>query len=232
VALDEWMKNELPTRREFLSQAEAPLQGGSPGPPTSRQCARLFQSVSGLESIGKHLLSVLFLVLLTTTAGSAAPISSCVANLSGIGITCNVYESNAGGNPSEISSIFSLGTSAVAGYVVLLESPTADETNIANWSDVLHFIDDGVGLASTAQLLSAGCGCFPSFATVSAAAGQFIVETQFGTGDDFKDFTTYQPTVTDTYNIYSAAPLTAVPEPGSFFLAGATVLSLALRRKL
>jgi len=155
-----------------------------------------------------------------------------MTNMSGIGITCNIYESDASGNPSEISSIFSLGTTAVAGYVVLLESPLADQTNTAMWSDVLHFIDDGVGFSTTAQLLSDGCACFPTFTAVNAAGAQFIVETQFGTGNDFTDFTPYQPTATDTYNIYSAAPFVLAPEPQSWWMlaGGLAVLGLLRRR--
>ncbi|HYL72795.1 MAG TPA: PEP-CTERM sorting domain-containing protein [Bryobacteraceae bacterium] len=176
----------------------------------------------------------LWLGVLVVTVARAAPVSSCTANMSGVGITCNVFESDVSGNPSEMSNIFSLGTSAVAGYVVLLEASGADQTNVANWSDVLHFIDDGGGFASTAQLLSDGCNCFPSFATVNAAGGAFIVETQTGTGDDFTDSTQYSPSGTDVYNIFSGAPVNEtgdVPEPASVaLLGGGLVASMVVER--
>ena len=175
----------------------------------------------------------LLLGLLAVMVARSAPVSSCTPNMSGVGITCNIFESDVNGNPSEMSNIFSLGTSAVAGYVVLLEAPGADQTNLANWSDVLHFIDGGGGFASTAQLLSDGCNCFPSFATVNAAGGAFIVETQTGTGNDFTDSTQYSPSGTDVYNIFSDAPVNEtgdVPEPGSVALLGGGLVAMGLRR--
>jgi len=122
----------------------------------------------------------------------------------------------------------------VAGYVVLLEASGADQTNVANWSDILHFIDDGGGFASTAQLLSDGCNCFPSFATVTAAGGSFIVETQTGTGNDFTDSTQFSPSGTDFYNIFSDAPVNEtgdVPEPGSLVLVGGGLVVAGLLRR-
>ena len=148
----------------------------------------------------------------------AGPVSSCSPNMT-VGITCNVFETDAGGNPSEMSSIFPLGTSAVAGYVVLLEMAGADPTNNANWSDVLKFIDDGSGFASTAQLLSVGCNCFPSFATVNAAGAAFIVESS-------SPPTVYSPG-SDTYNIFSAEE---VPEPGALWLLSGGLIALGWRK--
>jgi hypothetical protein len=149
----------------------------------------------------------------------AGPVSSCTPNMT-VGITCNVFETDAGGNPSEISNVFSLGTNTVAGYVVLLEMSGADQTNNANWSDVLHFIDDGMGFASTAQLLSAGCNCFPSFAMVNAAGAAFIVESATPP-------TVYSPG-SDTYNIFSAEE---VPEPGAAWLLAFGLIALGWRKR-
>ncbi len=171
--------------------------------------------------------------LLAAATASAGPVSSCAANGQG-GITCNIFETDAQGNPAEVSNVFALGTAVIAGWVVLLENPLAFVNDLSQWSDALHFIDDGSGLtAATAQLLSDGCNCFPPFDTVNAAPHVFLVETQTGTGDDFTDFTVFQAPP-NTYNIFSGAPGTAgaVPEPAGAALGagGLLVLALASRR--
>ena len=156
------------------------------------------------------------------TIASAGQISTCSPN--GVGITCNIFETDASGNPSEISNAFSLGTSVVPGYVVLLEGAGVDQTNVANWSDVLTFIDDGNGFASTAQLLSEGCNCFPSFATVTMGGVEFVVETP--------PQTVYSPSGTDVYNIFSdEAGETQIPEPASFGLIAVSLIGLSLIRR-
>ncbi|MBZ5724495.1 MAG: hypothetical protein LAP87_05815 [Acidobacteriia bacterium] len=174
------------------------------------------------------------LLLLAAALASAGPISSCAANAAG-GVTCNIFETDAQGNPAEVSSVFALGTSVFSGWVVLLENPLAFVNDVTQWSDVLHFIDDGSGLtASTAQLLSDGCNCFPGFDTVNAAPHVFLVETQTGTGSDFADFTAFQAPP-NTYNIFSGAPVNEneVPEPAGAPLAagGLLVVALAIGRR-
>lgn len=167
----------------------------------------------------RGLVALLFAVAAVPNARGGS-ISGCAPNLSGIGITCNVFETDASGNASEISSIFPLGDTAVAGYVVLLETAGADQSNTANWSDVLHFIDNGGGLATTAQLLSQGCNCFPDFATVNASGGTFIVENPAPP-------TVYTASGTDIYNIFS---FEEAPEPVSFLLAALGLAALLAKR--
>lgn len=140
---------------------------------------------------------------------SAGEISSCAPN--GIGITCNIFESD--------PDVFSLTTSVVPGYLVLLDGAGVDQTNVANWTDVLTFINDGNGFATTAQLLDEACNCFPSFATVTMGGVEFVVATP--------PETVYSPSGTDVYNIFSdASSGSQVPEPASLGLAAAALIVL------
>ena len=165
--------------------------------------------------------ALLTVLCLDVSIASAGSISNCSPN--GVGITCNIFETDAFGNPSEISNAFSLGTIVVPGYVVLLEGAGLDQTNVANWSDVLTFIDDGNGFASTAQLLSDGCNCFPNYNTVSMGGVQFIVETP--------PVTVYSPSGTDVYNIFSdETGESQIPEPGTLGFVGLSLLMVVFAR--
>src|SRR5882724_7812003 len=58
----------------------------------------------------------------TSTTLLAAPISNCVMNGAPPNShTCNVYESDAAGNPSEISNVITLPNVVVGGFLVLKE---------------------------------------------------------------------------------------------------------------
>lgn len=157
---------------------------------------------------------------------SAGPISNCANHVGDSGFTCNIYETLADGTPSDASNIFSFPTaqSVSSGYIVLLEAPGANQADPTQWSDVLHFIDNGLGFgqATTGQLLSIGCNCYPTYAQVTAVPNAFIVETQVGTGNDFVDNTPYVAGF-NTFNIFSAAP-DPIPEPASFALMGSGLL--------
>jgi len=139
---------------------------------------------------------------LAPTSVAAGPISSCAPNGGG-GITCNIYETDAAGNPSEISNVINLGASVTGGYLVLKDNPAAPDSDQSQWSDVLVFAPTA-GSATTVQMFSAGCNtanpndrsCFPSFATVSGDPDSgFINETQGGA-----TVFTASPNI---YNIYS-----------------------------
>jgi hypothetical protein len=160
------------------------------------------------------------------STASAGPVSACLNNTGDSGFTCNIFETLADGTPSDISNIFSFPTGQVvsSGYIVLMEAPGGTRSDPTQWSDVLHFIDDGTGNTTsiTGQLLSIGCNCFPTFAVVSAAPNLFMTEIQVGTGNDFIDSTTYA-TGFNVFNIFSAAS-DPVPEPATSALLGSALL--------
>jgi hypothetical protein len=173
---------------------------------------------------------LLLLASFVSCLAFAAPVSSCAANPPSLGgFTCNVYPSLADGTPSELSDIFNLFDTVTAGFIVLLDSPTADPQDVSQWSDVLELIDNGEGNAATARLMSNGCNCFPTFDTVSNYPSGFLVENQSGSGDDFVDFTAFTGGL-NTFNIYSASRAVEsgdVPEPATLALMGGGLSFLA-----
>src|SRR5437879_3330544 len=134
----------------------------------------------------------------------AGPISSCTIDNGGLGpgFTCDLFQTDVTGNPSEISNAVTLPSSVAGGYIVLLESPGAAQSDVSQWSDVLVFGDGSASITTTVQLLSFGCNCFPDFPTVSASPNAFIIENQTGVGDDVLDVTVFSASP-NTYNIHS-----------------------------
>ena len=192
------------------------------------------------------------LLMLLTGVANADPLTSCVANLQGIGFTCDVHQVKADSTFSQISDIFELPSFVTAGYIVL----TADAFNpgdTTQWQDVVRFIDNGAGNNSSIQLFTIGCNtanpgdqsCLPTYSTVLSAPTSDFVSFS-GTPSPY----VYQAGY-NTYNIYATAyiPLpvdggdggngdpnpgsTPVTEPGGLVLFGSGLLAVGayFRRK-
>jgi hypothetical protein len=192
---------------------------------------------------------IVFALAVGSARADSVPNTNCAlinASDASKGFTCNVYESDGNGNPSDISNVFDLnpylvpGGAILPGYLVLMAtgdpSNFGDVSNESNWSDVLVFAHDVTH--NSIQLLSEGCNnaanlqdvsCFPSVNTViDAAFSQFILEST--TSDPTKY--TIRP---DTYNIYSPdvnaaqGAVNPVPEPASLTLFATGLTGLLVR---
>jgi hypothetical protein len=110
----------------------------------------------------------------------ATPISGCTQNPGTGQLTCDLYESDANGNPSEIGTV-SPGFNAgwLVGYAFMLDA--ADPTQKANVSDVIIVHSDHI------DLFSQGAGAAFDTAYNAALAGAAIDGTAIATGQVFGD---------------------------------------------
>ena len=158
----------------------------------------------------------------------SSALSSCAPTnpLSATPFTCNIYETNANGAPSEDTGPIILPGLVGSGFVVLLESGT--DTSVANWSDIVEFA--GNADTSTVELFSdPETGFDPALVTTVLNSGPFfITEDPSGVTPYFSGGT--QGTDND-YFIHSNADIN-VPEPLTLSLFGAGLAgTAALRRR-
>ena len=134
---------------------------------------------------------------------NVAPNSGCTLNPGpqpASGHTCNVYETNGAGVPSDISNVITLPNVVVGGFLVLKENGALADSVVSNWSDVLKFGDGSNANTTSMQLFSKGCNtgnpndtsCFPPY---SPATSGFVVESHPAPTVFFSS--------PNTYNIYS-----------------------------
>lgn len=165
----------------------------------------------------KTLMVIVALALVSVARPAKAdPISSCAANALG-GQTCNIYETDTSGNPSDTSSVTSTAFFQTTGYLILLDN-TNGNTNTANWSDLAVFTGNTIQLFSDGTWSSAQAS-----AALAASNTQFVLEN--ATAPTF-----YTPDQGfDQYNFYSpGTPVTGtpMPEPGTLPLLGAGLIAL------
>lgn len=163
--------------------------------------------------------SVAFALALLAGPASADPVSSCASDAAG-GQICNIYETDASGNPTDISSVTSTEFFQTTGYVVLLDN-TNNNTNPANWSDLAVFT------ATSIQLFSDGTwSSSQASAALAAINTQYILEAATAP-------TLYSPDSADLYYFYSpGSPVTSggVPEPSSLLLSALGLAAFALKK--
>jgi len=159
---------------------------------------------------------------------NALSLSSCATDPGTGNIVCNLFEENV--YPLTWTDVNNPGT---PGYVVLMDSGnpgtgvpgnTTDQQNVALWSDVLEFdgnVNQGTG--STQLQLLYTSSAFPTYATVAANNGFFILENHGGVNQSGP--TVWDPNGDGSWLFYVYSP--EVPEPASLVLAGPSLIALA-----
>ncbi|HET7085930.1 MAG TPA: PEP-CTERM sorting domain-containing protein [Rhizomicrobium sp.] len=170
--------------------------------------------------------------LFSAGSATAAPvlISGCTINVGTTTQTCNFYETNANGSPSEISSPVSNlfpGTFWHAGYSAIDDLGTTTLSDVIVWDAV----------AQTGTLYSCDDGHLPNLCT-DAIAGLTLLGTGFedangdlllATKSRFGAITGGDLAGVDTLNVFSGVD---VPEPFTLSLFGAGLAgAIAMRRR-
>jgi hypothetical protein len=135
---------------------------------------------------------------------SVAPNSGCTLNPGpqpASGHTCNIYETDGAGNPSQISNVIVLPNVVVGGYLVFKKDGAIADSVVSNWTAVLKFGDGSNDNTTTMQLFAVGCNigpndrsCFPPY---SPGTSGFVVVSHPAPTVFFNSPNTYNTFIVD-----------------------------------
>jgi hypothetical protein len=167
----------------------------------------------------------------------AIPLTHFLPNAAG-GFEAFIYPELLDGTPSVVGGIFALPQTVNAGYVIILENAASNPRDIANWSDVITFIDNGNGKATSIQMLDGGpnqATYFPSLSMVSHSPSAFVIESQNGNGfTDFTGFTDYSvksKQTTRNYHFFTGDAFSVTDSGSTLMLLGVAFVALAISRR-
>jgi hypothetical protein len=135
---------------------------------------------------------------------NVAPNSGCTLNPGpqpASGHTCNIYETDGAGNPSQISNVIVLPNVVVGGYLVFKKDGAIADNVVSNWTAVLKFGDGSNDNTTTMQLFAVGCNiapgdrsCFPPY---SPGTSGFVVVSHPAPTVFFNSPNTYNTFIVD-----------------------------------
>ncbi len=178
----------------------------------------------------------------------AEPISTCAKNglnsvtdpTGAVDYTCYIYPTDGSGDPSSVSFVTPPpgSTPITSGYLVLLFpgdniNGLSSRENPANWDEVLDFVDNGTGVSTQFELLTASCNCFaPLATTINEGATFYDAQNPNGIYLWYPELLeSNTASANHLYNIYTAEAA-AIPEPTSAYFTLIGLVSLLVIRKM